>query len=337
MAAIPPKETSAFEPMDREIVRALQIDPRMPFRQIALELGVAEQTVARRYRRLRREGLVRVIGSVDAPALGENDWIVRVRCRPESATQVAEALARREDAAWVGIAAGGSEVAFSLHPRTQQDRDDLLVQRLQRSTPVLDITAAMILHRFIGRHAIDARGRRDRETPTPTEPRKFTFEPTDQTLLDMLARDGRTSYAALSRATGLSDARVIRRITALEEAGILYFDLDMAPAAFGTGIAAYLWLKVSPAHLHSVGTAVSDFEETTYAAAITGPFNLVATLFCDSPAHLYRFMSTTMASLAGIHDFELSPLLRRLKQAGTRTHGDRLAPPTPATRPTRKR
>lgn len=334
MAAILPKETSILEPMDKQIVRALQLDPRMPFRQIAIDLGVAEQTIARRYRRLRREGLVRVIGSVDAPALGENDWLVRVRCRPDGALQVAEALARRDDAAWVSIAAGGAEVTFSLHPRTQQDRDDLLVQRLQRSAPVLDITPAMILHRFVGRDTVDWRGRRHLDTtPQPDRsPQEVHLDASDYTLLDLLARDGRTSYAVLARATGLTDGRVMRRIATLQEAGILYFDLDLAPAATGSGIPAFLWLKVGPAHLESVGRALSDFGETTYTAAVTGPFNLFATVFCDSADHLYRFMSISLATIDGIHDFELSPVLRRMKQAGTRTLGDRLAPPTPSTR-----
>ncbi|MBL1074814.1 AsnC family transcriptional regulator [Nocardia sp. 2] len=332
MAAILPKETSVLEPLDKQIVRALQLDPRIPFRRIAADLGLAEQTIARRYRRLRRAGLVRVIGSVDAPALGENDWLVRVRCRPEGALPVAEALAKRDDAAWVSIAAGGAEVAFSLHPRTQQDRDDLLVQRLQRSAPVLDITPALILHRFVGRQAVDWRGRQRLEGSPGPAPHEIDLDGTDYTLLDLLARDGRTSYAVLARATGLTPGRVMRRVTALQEAGILYFDLDIAPAAAGTGLSAFIWLKVAPAHLDSVGRALADFPVTTYTAAVTGPFNLFATVFCDSTDDLYRFVSTTLSPLPGIHDFELSPVLRRMKQAGTRTHGDLLAPPAPVTR-----
>jgi hypothetical protein len=58
-------------------------------------------------------------------------------------------------------------------------------------------------------------------------------------------------------------------------------------------------------------------------------------VFCDSADHLYRYMATKMAALDGVHSFELSPVLRRLKQAGALTVGDRLAQPTPA--PVRRR
>jgi hypothetical protein len=90
----------------------------------------------------------------------------------------------------------------------------------------------------------------------------------------------------------MSLGRVLRRIAALQAGGVLYFDLDMAPAAMGSGIAAFLWLNVGPAQ------------------------------------------ATKMAALDGVHSFELSPVLRRLEQAGALTVGDRLAQPTSA--PTRR-
>jgi DNA-binding Lrp family transcriptional regulator len=161
------------------------------------------------------------------------------------------------------------------------------------------------------------------------------IEDADHALLELLARDGRTSYAVLARATGMSLGRVIRRIAALQAGGVLYFDLDMAPAAMGSGLAAFLWLNVGPAQLDSVGRALADHDETTYTAAVTGPFNLFAVVFCDSADHLYRYMATKMAALDGVHSFELSPVLRRLEQAEALTVGDRLAQPTPA--PARRR
>jgi DNA-binding Lrp family transcriptional regulator len=38
--------------LDRQLLHALQIDGRAPFRRLASVLGASEQTVARRYRRL---------------------------------------------------------------------------------------------------------------------------------------------------------------------------------------------------------------------------------------------------------------------------------------------
>ena len=43
-----------LDQLDRQLVRALQLDPRAPFSLIAEVLGVSEQTVARRYRQAAR-------------------------------------------------------------------------------------------------------------------------------------------------------------------------------------------------------------------------------------------------------------------------------------------
>lgn len=324
-----------LDPLDTQIMHRLQLEPRRPFAHIATELGVAEQTIARRYRRLRRDGIVRVIGAVDARALGENDWIIRLHCRPDGAVSVAQALAKRDDAAWISIAAAGAEIIFSLHPRSRQDRDDLLVQRLQRSAPVHDIAAAMILHRFVPRDVIDWRGRQfvsgsesDAVTSDYSES-ELTIGDADRMLLDLLARDGRTSYTVLARSAGMSIGRVTRRIAALQAGGILYFDLDIAPAAMGSGTAAFLWLRVAPAHLESVGRALAEHDEINYAAAISGPFNIFAVLIATDTNALYRYVTTKMSALEGIHSFELSPVLHRLKQAGSRTTGGRLDHPAP--------
>jgi DNA-binding Lrp family transcriptional regulator len=335
-------ESATLDGLDAQLVRALQLDPRAAFSQIADALGVSEQTIARRYRRLRRDGLLRVIGAVDPRALGQTDWMIRLRCRPDGASAVAEALARREDVSWVTINAGGAEVLFALRSRTEADRHDLLVQRLPKSTPVSDIAAAVILHRYIGTDPADWQGLR--EALTPEQVQRLTATPTvaatrdtrldavDHVLLDLLARDGRTTYALLARSTGLAVGRVVRRVAALQAAGVVYFDVDIAAAAMGDPTTATLWLSVRPADLDAVGRTIAEFDEVPFAAAITGQSNLVAAVTCDDLDGLHRFVTTKLAAIDAISSYELSPVLRRVKQAGAMIDGDRLADPSPANR-----
>jgi DNA-binding Lrp family transcriptional regulator len=335
-------ESSVLDQLDKQLVRSLQLDPRAPFSRIADALEISEQTVARRYRRLRREGLLRVTGAVDPRALGETDWMLRVRCRPDGSRSVAEALALREDVSWVSINAAGAEVQLALRSRTREDRDDLLVQRLPRSAPVLDVAASVILHRFIGTSAADWQGLRDTlsteqvvrltATPAVAVASDIRLEPTDHVLLDLLAADGRTGYSVLARASGLSVGRVARRVAMLQASGVIYFDLDIALAAMGDPTTASLWLRVAPAHLEAVGRAIAEHEEVQFAAAVTGPHNFTAAVTCRDLDELYRYVTTKIAALEGIHDFELSPVLRRVKQAGALTAGDRLAQPVLSTR-----
>lgn len=339
-------ESDALNRLDQQVVRALQLQPRAAFSEIAEVLGVAEQTVARRYRRLRRDGLMRVIASVDPRALGVTEWTVRARCRPDAALPLANALARRDDVAWVAIHSGGWEVAFNLRARSHADTDELLSRLLPRTAPVLDVTAAAVLHVFVGGSATDWQGwdgvltraqtRRLTRPRRPGPAREVRLDSTDRPLLDLLARDGRAGYAALARATGQTVGRVGRRLDALLDAGVLYFDIDFAPALIGRAVSSTLWLTATPDQLHQVGEALAARPEVPSAAAVTGPANLIAVVVTSTLEDAYRFVTTELAAIAGITGYELSPQLRRIKQAGALLAGDRLAEPAPAPR-TRRR
>jgi DNA-binding Lrp family transcriptional regulator len=159
------EESITIDGTDRALIRALQLAPRGSFSRIGDVLGLSEQTVARRYRRLCREGVLRVVALVDPAALGESTWTIRVRCRPDGTAAIAGALARRDDVGWVALSAGGSEVTCAVRSRSREQRDELLLQRLPRTSPVLGISAAVMLHRFIGQGTDDWAAFRDALTP----------------------------------------------------------------------------------------------------------------------------------------------------------------------------
>lgn len=321
--------------LDRQLVHALKADPRAPFSRIGDVLDVSEQTIARRYRRLRDDGVVRVVGAVDPQRMGLADWLVRVGCRPGAAGRLADALARRDDVSWVMLSSGGSEVACLIRSRSQRQRDDLMLQRLPATSQVLSMTAHAILHRFVAGGPEDWSAFGDPLTaaqsaalypgpvPSPGEP--AALQPDDEPILAALARDGRTSYAALAAETGWTEGRVTRRVDALHASGVLYFDVDLATQLMGFESAATLWLTVEPARLATVGDQLARHEEVPFAAAVTGSANLVASVLCRDSEALYEYVTTKVGAVAGVRQVEISPVLRRVKQAGTLMDGLRLA------------
>lgn len=343
------RNSSAFDELERGIVQALQIDPRAGFSRVAEVLGVSEQTVARRYRRLRGEGLLRVIGLVDPRAVGQADWMVRVGCRPGGAGRLAEALARRDDVSWVTLTAGGSEIVCSVRSRSAEQRDELLLQRLPATSQVLSMEVYAVLHRFVGGSSSDWNGYGEALRPDqveallatrpgsglaagPDQGEPVTLRPEDGPLLDELAVDGRASYAALAAAAGTTVGRVTRRLEALRRAGILYFDVDLASTLMGFSAPAYLWLTVEPASLAEVGELLARHSEVAFAAAVSGSANLAASILCRDVEDLYRYVTTKISATAGVRQLEISPVLRRTKQAGSQMAGPRLATPAPPAR-----
>ena len=354
-------ESAVLDLLDRQLIRALQLDPRVPFSRVADVLGVSEQTVARRYRRLRTDGYLRVLGLVSPRALGTTEWLVRIGCRPGGARRLADALARREDVSWVTLSSGGTEIVCLIRSLSQQQQsDELLLQRLPATSQVLSLATHAVLHRFAGQES-DWSGYDDQLTEAqvshlagppraggtrvagpsgpagrvgpaqPAGPARPTgpspLQPSDEPLLAALALDGRMSYAALAQQAGWTEGRMIRRVETLREDGILYFDVDLAIGLMGFAATAYLWLIVEPPRLAAAGDEISRHPEVPFTAAITGSASLICSVVCRDSEALYEYMTTKVSAVAGVRQLEISPVLSRVKQAGSLMDGQRLATP----------
>jgi len=329
-----------FTPEDLRIIRALQIDPRVPFATVASVVGLSEPTVSRRYGRMRRMGAVRVAGVVDPGALGQSQWMVRLRSRPGSAAAIAEALAHRDDVSWVALSAAGTEITCAVRSRSQEERDDLLGHKLPRAAAVLDLEASVMLRQFLGGRGhywaalagvltpaqetqLGSTGSPFAESAVVVD-RAPHLEGHDEKLLSALAADGRASLADLAYGADLTPSRVSRRLQKLISDHVVHIDVELAPAALGYHSRANLWLRVHPSETKSVGRALARMPEVGFAAAITGRNNLHAVIHCRDLDELFEFTSDRVGALPGVESADVSPIHRQVKQASTLVAGNRL-------------
>lgn len=299
---------------DQALVRALRQDGRAAWSQLASVLGMSEQTVARRYRRLHAADLLRVVGVPIGRRLGYSEWLFRIQCTPNSAQVVALALAGRQDILWIDLLAGGTEIICFPHARSARARDDLLLDKLPRTGKIVGVSAQAVLRHFLP-------GAVPRDTPRPQ------LDQDDERLLRELARDGRAGYAELATAIGKSETTVKRRLEQLVNAGALAFGAEIDPALLGMETEAVLWLSVAPARLEQVGLTLSGHEEIKYVAATTGPTNLVAMLTCRDADAFYDYLTLTLGAMPDVHIVETSPLIRNIKRSGFVKDGVRLLDP----------
>ncbi|QWF76798.1 hypothetical protein HUW46_00177 [Amycolatopsis sp. CA-230715] len=318
------------------MIHALQVDGRAAFRRIAAVLGVSEQTVARRYRRLHGSGFLRVLGRLDPHRQGGTEWLIRVQARPNSARALADTIASYPQAVWVGLTAGGSELVCTVRAPGEDGRNEILLERLPRTAQVLTIRSYAVLHRFdVGQlywsgypDLLDsdqvAALAPARATTTPGPLRKG-----DEVLLHALAADGRRAYADLAAHTNWPRSRVVTRIAELRDSGALYFEVEFSPRIMGFQTTAYLWLNVTPSQLDSTGHALAEHPETAWVAAVAGPENLVAVVIVRTHDELYRYINHRIGALQGVHTTEISLQLHQVKQADSLSNGDRLTALTP--------
>lgn len=324
-------ESPALDSLDRQLLHALAVDGRVPFARIAAVLGVSDQTIARRYHRLRTAGALHVLGRLDTRRSGRADWLIRLHCAPGAAMPIADALARRADTSWVTVISGGTEVLCVTQTRTRRERNELLLDKLTRTSRVVSVQAHCVLHTFLGRPTpwdgiLTALTKDQAEAlqPATDQPPSaagdaFGTQPGDEALLGVLARDGRASYGELAAATGWSQSTAKRRLDYLRATGILYLDLDYDATLFGIEMTARLWMSVTPTELAATGTALAGHPETAFVGAVTGPANLTATILCTDANALYQYLTTRIGQIRSVQNVETTPIIRTVKRTGTIT------------------
>ncbi len=314
-----------FDDLDRGLLHALQVDGRAPFRRIADVLGVSDQTVARRYARLRSGQALRVIGVSDPAVVGDDQWMVRARCAPDAAPEIADALARRPDTSWISLNSGGTEVACSLRSSDTAAAGEVLLAKLPRTPRVLDVSAHQVLHVFYGgaNEPFTKIGPLDdgqvaqlsEHLPDPAPAPRL--DDVDRRILRSLRADGRAAVEDLARECGTSASTVRRRLHELRAGGLLYLDVDVAPDSHELPMRTMLYLSVLPADLDAAGRALAAHPEVPFAAATTGRTNVYASVASPDAPALYRYLTTRVAALPGVQGIETAPVIRTVKAAGT--------------------
>ncbi|MDN5917089.1 MAG: Lrp/AsnC family transcriptional regulator [Pseudonocardia sp.] len=270
-----------------------------------------------------------MVGVPNARALGRADWLIRMRAVPHAAAGIAEVLAAREDTSWVALVSGGAEITCTTRATTG---DALVLPSLPRSPRIVDVTAQRLLRPVAGIGGWPAR----LAALTPDEVDEIrpcagsTLTATDQLLLPLLARDGRTSYAALASATGWSAPVVARRVAELRRSGALSLHVDVEPGLFGAPQGSMLWLTVRPDALAAVGESLARHPDVAFAAVTTGATNLVVIVACADDDALHDDVLVPIGRIDGVTHVDLAPIARQISRSAPAPCGVAAGVPTMA-------
>ncbi len=309
---------SELDGLDLRLLQALQIDGRAPFSKIGEVLEVSDQTIARRYARLRSRRRIRVTGRTDPARLGEVSWFVRIQCIPSVALTLGQVLARRRDTTWVKLTSGGTEIVCVVRAATGEDSGTLLLEKLPKTPNVVNVSANCLLHVFFGGpdsiiNVLTPDQAARLQPPAPRPGPTVTLDDLDRRMLDLLETDGRAGLADLAAATGRSLTTERRRLTELRTTGALYFDVDLDYRLLDLRMQTMLWLNTPPDQLMATGEALAAHPEVPFVAATTGSTNLYASLLCPDPAALFTYLTTKIAALPAANRIETAPVIQTLK------------------------
>lgn len=127
---------------------------------------------------------------------------------------------------------------------------------------------------------------------------------TDRAIIRLLQENARMSYAELSRATGIPESTVRRRMDRLQQRGVIEFTMLAEPARLGYDVRAMIGLRVELRLLDQIGAALREMQEVTFAAFLTGNFDVMIQVVVRSQDDLVDFLTRRLAPIEGIRSSE---------------------------------
>ena len=134
---------------DRAIIARLQYDGRVPFTDIAAELGISEGTVRRRVKQLIDSGMLQIVGIVEPQFLGWNAAaMIGVTVQSGQINTVAHQIAQFPEVSYLFMASGGFDLFVEVYCQDMDHFVSFLNHKLQQVPGIQRTETFMILKMY---------------------------------------------------------------------------------------------------------------------------------------------------------------------------------------------
>jgi Lrp/AsnC family transcriptional regulator for asnA, asnC and gidA len=135
----------------------------------------------------------------------------------------------------------------------------------------------------------------------------------DKAIIRELQLDGRTPYAKLGPAVGLSQAAVRQRVQRLIENGVMQVVAVTDPLMLGFTLEAMIGIEVD-GDLRAVASKVAQVDNVDYVVVTTGRFDLVVEVVCRDHEELLHLINDVIRAIPGVRATETFTYLHLEKQ-----------------------
>jgi DNA-binding Lrp family transcriptional regulator len=273
--------------VDLVVIRALQVDGRVPMAGMAKSLGMSVTTIHQRYERLRQRGLVRATALID-PAVMGRDVVAQVEAYVRTDVHgAAERLAALPEVAWLAIGADLRTVYLQVSTSSHAELAVLLDSRVRRAPGIVGIRSSVLLRNwspvfcFGGFAPAGVAG--DALWRPGTKPLRALDE-ADLALLRCLERDARMTITAMSTETGLSVPATRQRLVKLLAEKVVRLRTRPSPQASEVTVGR-LFIDVD-ADSATVAQSIAALPNISFVSESTGDAALTAELVCASESQI---------------------------------------------------
>jgi DNA-binding Lrp family transcriptional regulator len=292
-----------IDALDRAIIDELKQDASATNRALAESQGVTEQTIAARIRRLEEANLLRVVGVLDAKAVGYGLFvIVGIQVAGRTPAEVASEVAALPSVNGINACLGGFELMASLYARDERDLFDVLERRIGGIRGVEELESFLVLERV---HHRSDWAKLDRLGKLELPPHDgATLDALDREILEHLQENARTSLREVGRRLGRSEGTIRARLRRLEEAGTCRIQA-VADVSIGPGAAAaWIAIKSKRGSVRRVAETLAKQPEAGFVGITLGRFDVIALVSAPDREALSRLMFENVALLPGVQRLE---------------------------------
>jgi Lrp/AsnC family transcriptional regulator for asnA, asnC and gidA len=135
----------------------------------------------------------------------------------------------------------------------------------------------------------------------------------DKAIIRELQLDGRTPYAKLGPAVGLSQAAARQRVQRLIENGVMQVVAVTDPLMLGFKLEALIGVEVD-GDLRAVASKLAEVDNVDYVVVTTGRFDLVVEVVCRDHGELLNLINDVVRAIPGVRATETFTYLHLEKQ-----------------------
>ncbi|MFH8391528.1 Lrp/AsnC family transcriptional regulator [Streptomyces sp. NPDC018036] len=311
-----------LDELDYLLITALQHAPRADWRRIGAALDVDATTAARRWTRLTESGLA-WLGCHPNPAF-IGDLIVafiEVDCVSGKLHEVCERILDDPPLFNIEHATGARDLLLTAVFRSQAQLaryvgfrlgglDGIAATRTQLATALHTEGSRWRLDRLAGERRSTLGAARDEPVPATV------LNQSDLDLILLLAQDCRQSVARLAERSGLSPTTVRRRLDRLDAARAISYRCEAARSVSGWPVSATLWGSAPAAEAARITSQLSGMRETRLCATLSGPHNLMVTVWLRSMGDVHLFEAALSRRFPELTVVDRAMTLWQLKHAG---------------------
>jgi Lrp/AsnC family transcriptional regulator, leucine-responsive regulatory protein len=140
----------------------------------------------------------------------------------------------------------------------------------------------------------------------------------DRRLLELLQRDGHLTNLELAERVSLSPSACLRRVRALEEAGVIRrYVAILDPRKVGLGLMAFVNVKLEKRGrmpTDAFARAVKDWPEVLACHSLTGDMDYLLRVQVEDLEHFSRFVMDSLLKHPGVLDVRSSFVLEEVKE-----------------------